>query len=327
MTGLHRPKELMGSHHGAIVLTLAVAAAVPGLRASNALASADSQPAAKPVFGPRVERQIAEQIAALSGDDEAKRLRAELALSNFGPGVAALLKSVEKDGGKEAAEAAKRLLKLPSLSKPLPRVRLTLARGSMEILLFPDDAPNTVAHFVALSEKTFYDGLRFHRVVENFLVQGGDPTNTGRGGPGYRFADEISAETLRLDKITVKDLAKRMDMARGRRDASLDALTLKELYEKQGFTYVKGLSSHPVIRGAVAMANAGPNTNGSQFFISQIDCPWLDGKQTVFGQVVRGLELLDSIRPNEQIIRVEVLEKPRVRVRLSERTIHRKREE
>ena len=118
--------------------------------------------------------------------------------------------------------------------------------GTIEIELFPDDAPKTVENFVKLSQDGFYDGVIFHRVIPDFMIQGGDPTGTGTGGPGYQFEDEPN--------------------------------------------------DRRVERGALAMANAGPNTNGSQFFIVTADaCPWLDGKHTVFGRVTSGMEVVDSI--------------------------------
>ena len=118
--------------------------------------------------------------------------------------------------------------------------------GAIAIELFADDAPKTVDNFVKLARDGFYDGLIFHRVIPDFMIQGGDPTGTGRGGPGYQFEDEFN--------------------------------------------------QHKVDRGALAMANAGPNTNGSQFFIVTADaCPWLDGKHTVFGRVTSGLDVADTI--------------------------------
>jgi peptidyl-prolyl cis-trans isomerase B (cyclophilin B) len=119
-------------------------------------------------------------------------------------------------------------------------------QGTIELELFGDDAPKTVENFVKLSRDGFYDGVIFHRVIPDFMIQGGDPTGTGSGGPGYQFEDEFNA--------------------------------------------------HRVERGALAMANAGPNTNGSQFFIVIADaCPWLDGKHTVFGKVTSGMEVVDAI--------------------------------
>ncbi len=118
--------------------------------------------------------------------------------------------------------------------------------GAIALELFPDDAPKTVGNFVKLARDGFYNGLIFHRVIPDFMIQGGDPTGTGSGGPGYSFEDEFN--------------------------------------------------EHKVARGALAMANAGPNTNGSQFFIVTADaCPWLDGKHTVFGRVTDGMDVLDAI--------------------------------
>ncbi len=118
--------------------------------------------------------------------------------------------------------------------------------GAIELELFDDDAPKTVDNFVKLARDGFYDGVIFHRVIPDFMIQAGDPTGTGRGGPGYTFEDEFN--------------------------------------------------DNKVVRGALAMANAGPNTNGSQFFIVTADStPWLDGKHTVFGRVRSGMEVVDSI--------------------------------
>jgi peptidyl-prolyl cis-trans isomerase B (cyclophilin B) len=118
--------------------------------------------------------------------------------------------------------------------------------GPIEVELFDEDAPKTVGNFTKLAGEGFYDGIVFHRVIPDFMIQGGDPTGTGTGGPGYTFEDEFN--------------------------------------------------DHPVERGALAMANAGPNTNGSQFFIVTADaCPWLDGKHTVFGRVTGGMEAVDTI--------------------------------
>ena len=118
--------------------------------------------------------------------------------------------------------------------------------GAIGLELFPGEAPNTVDNFVKLARDGFYDGVVFHRVIPDFMIQGGDPTGTGSGGPGYTFEDEFN--------------------------------------------------DHRVERGALAMANAGPNTNGSQFFIVTADaCPWLDGKHTVFGRVTSGMDVVDAI--------------------------------
>jgi cyclophilin family peptidyl-prolyl cis-trans isomerase len=118
--------------------------------------------------------------------------------------------------------------------------------GAIEIELFDDDAPKTVENFRKLAADGFYDGVIFHRVIKDFMIQGGDPTGTGTGGPGYTFEDEFN--------------------------------------------------DHKIVRGALAMANAGPGTNGSQFFVVTTGAaPWLDGKHTVFGQVTSGMEAVDSI--------------------------------
>ena len=122
--------------------------------------------------------------------------------------------------------------------------------GAVEIELFDEDAPKTVENFKKLARDGFYDGVIFHRVIKDFMIQGGDPTGTGTGGPGYTFEDEIN--------------------------------------------------DHKVERGALAMANAGPGTNGSQFFIVTTGAaPWLDGKHTVFGRVTSGMDAVDSIEGTE----------------------------
>src|ERR671925_640470 len=140
--------------------------------------------------------------------------------------------------------------------------------GAIELELYPDDAPKTVDNFVKLSRDGFYDGLIFHRVIPDFMIQGGDPTGTGSGGPGYSFEDEFN--------------------------------------------------EHKVVRGALAMANAGPNTNGSQFFIVTADaCPWLDGKHTVFGQVTDGIDVVDKIAELPRDSR----DKPREEARIERLTV------
>jgi peptidyl-prolyl cis-trans isomerase B (cyclophilin B) len=136
-------------------------------------------------------------------------------------------------------------------------------QGTISLELFDEDAPKTVENFVKLARDGFYDGVVFHRVIPDFMVQGGDPTGTGSGGPGYQFEDEFN--------------------------------------------------DHPVERGALAMANAGPNTNGSQFFIVTADaCPWLDGKHTVFGRVASGMDVVDAISKLE----TDARDRPRDDVRI-----------
>ena len=123
---------------------------------------------------------------------------------------------------------------------------LHTTEGDVTLELYPDDAPKTVENFSSLARKGFYDGVVFHRVIPDFMIQGGDPRGDGTGGPGYEFEDEIN--------------------------------------------------EHRVERGALAMANAGPNTNGSQFFIVTTEkAPWLDGKHTVFGRVTDGMDVVDEI--------------------------------
>ena len=135
--------------------------------------------------------------------------------------------------------------------------------GDIELAFFDEDAPKTVSNFTDLVGKGFYDGVIFHRVIRDFMIQGGDPTGTGTGGPGYTFEDEIN--------------------------------------------------DHKVVRGAIAMANAGPNTNGSQFFIVTTDqAPWLDGKHTVFGEVTAGMDVVDKIEGLE----TDARDKPRAEARI-----------
>ena len=128
----------------------------------------------------------------------------------------------------------------------MSQMTMTTNHGDIVLELFDEDAPETVQNFRTLAEKGFYDGLIFHRVIPDFMIQGGCPEGTGTGGPGYTFKDEIN--------------------------------------------------DHKVVKGALAMANAGPNTNGSQFFIVTTEAaPWLDGKHTVFGRVTSGMEVVDAL--------------------------------
>jgi len=135
------------------------------------------------------------------------------------------------------------------------------SRGTIVCDLFTKDAPNTVNNFVFLARDKFYDGTKFHRVIPDFMVQGGDPEGTGRGGPGYRFADEVRNNP----------------------------------------------NKHK--RGSLSMANAGPDTNGSQFFITHIKTDWLDGKHTVFGQVRSGQETVDSVKQGDVLKSVTIEER------------------
>ncbi|MBF0351911.1 MAG: peptidylprolyl isomerase [SAR324 cluster bacterium] len=148
----------------------------------------------------------------------------------------------------------------PEEDLALPEVELDTTRGVIHLELYEDDAPNTVANFISLIEQGYYDGLNFHRVIPGFMIQGGCPTGTGTGGPGYRFADEISSK---------------------KHDSP----------------------------GILSMANAGPGTNGSQFFITHVSTPHLDGKHTVFGKVKEGLDVVNAIQKGDVINKITILHK------------------
>ena len=136
---------------------------------------------------------------------------------------------------------------------------ITTNKGTIKIELFAEQAPETTGNFIKLAKKGFYDGLSFHRVIADFMVQAGCPQGTGTGGPGYTFDDEASALALPHD-----------------------------------------------VPGRLSMANAGPNTNGSQFFITHVATPWLDGKHGVFGQVLEGQDIVDSIAQGDKMESVAI---------------------
>jgi len=140
------------------------------------------------------------------------------------------------------------------------RIILTTSKGPIEATLEPSKAPVTVANFLNLSKRGYYNGLTFHRVIKQFMIQGGDPTGTGSGGPGYRFEDEVNTG-LKHDRS-----------------------------------------------GIFSMANAGPRTNGSQFFITHVPTPHLDGKHTVFGHVTKGMDVVNAITGGDKIEKIEVLD-------------------
>jgi peptidyl-prolyl cis-trans isomerase B (cyclophilin B) len=140
---------------------------------------------------------------------------------------------------------------------------LETSRGRIVCELFAKEAPNTVNNFAFLAREGFYDGTQFHRVIPNFMIQGGDPTGSGRGGPGYRFEDETNPK--------------------------------------------QNPRKHQ--RGSLSMANAGPNTNGSQFFITHVVTDWLDGKHTVFGRVLEGQDVVDQVQQGDTLTSVRVEEK------------------
>lgn len=159
----------------------------------------------------------------------------------------------------------------PESKGDVVKIKIETNKGTIEADLFPKEAPKTVENFVTLAKKGFYDGIIFHRVIPGFMIQTGDPTGTGRGGPGYQFADEFSPN-LKHDKA-----------------------------------------------GIFSMANAGPNTNGSQFFITEAPTPWLDRRHAIFGEVTKGIDVVHAIanaprnaqdKPNEEIkmTKVTVLE-------------------
>jgi peptidyl-prolyl cis-trans isomerase B (cyclophilin B) len=136
------------------------------------------------------------------------------------------------------------------------KVTIQTNRGDINLELYPKYAPKTVNNFVFLAQAGFYDGVSFHRVINNFMIQGGDPTGSGSGGPGYKFEDETRGNPLRHET------------------------------------------------GSLSMANAGPNTNGSQFFITHAPQPHLDGKHTVFGKVIDSQDVVDAIRQGDKMIKV-----------------------
>ena len=140
------------------------------------------------------------------------------------------------------------------------RIIVKTDKGDIEGVLYPSKAPVTVANFLNLAKRGYYDGLKFHRVIPDFMIQGGDPTGTGSGGPGYRFEDECSPD-LKHDKP-----------------------------------------------GIFSMANAGPGTNGSQFFITHVPTPWLDGKHTVFGSVTKGQDIVNAVAAGDKIKSIEILD-------------------
>jgi peptidyl-prolyl cis-trans isomerase B (cyclophilin B) len=140
------------------------------------------------------------------------------------------------------------------------RAKMETSKGLIELELYPEFAPKTVNNFVYLAKEGYYDGVIFHRVINDFVIQGGDPTGTGAGGPGYKFEDEVQDNPLKHETKVI------------------------------------------------SMANAGPNTNGSQFFITHSPQPHLDGKHTVFGKVVSGEDVVDSIRQGDRMEKVDINE-------------------
>jgi len=226
-----------------------------------------------------------------------------------------------------------------------PVVTMVTNHGNVTIELLQKSAPLTVKNFLGLAQgtqewidakgnkvkKPFYDGLIFHRVINDFMIQGGCPLGTGSGKPGYKFKDEINANSLGLDKMKVVteekgfhpylrvyppqriqqmlaqpifdklgiDSQAKLDAKQKQFDAEMDkataTYTLKQLYKGMGYHYDEKLTSYPMKKGFLAMANAGPNSNGSQFYINLKDNRYLDGKHTVFGKVIAGMEVIEKI--------------------------------
>ncbi|RKX86062.1 MAG: peptidylprolyl isomerase [Spirochaetes bacterium] len=223
-----------------------------------------------------------------------------------------------------------------------PVAVLKTSMGTIEVELFQHAAPQTVANFIGLAEGTkaftdpksgsqvkrkYFDGLIFHRVIKDFMIQGGCPLGTGTGNPGYTFKDEMNADSLGLNEMkaltpqgepnqllgirsqeqfnsyilaplfeemgisTQEELDKRIEEFQ----ALLSKLSVKDVFEGMGYEYQTGIQSYEPLKGYLAMANSGPNTNGSQFFINLIDTPWLIGKHTVFGKVIKGMDVVEAI--------------------------------
>lgn len=251
-------------------------------------------------------------------------LVASLALSAF------VFQNAEKPEEKE----------MPKKANPIAVIKTN--QGEIEVELFQDETPETVANFLGLAEGTkefvdskthqkvkrpFFDGLIFHRVIKDFMIQGGCPLGNGAGDPGYRFKDEISATSLGLDKekafneqgqphqhlmlrsqqefqqqilmplLKEMNIGSQDELNKKQKEVQerLQKLTLAECYTMMGYMYDNKLKSHPPKKGVLAMANSGPGTNGSQFFINLADTPWLTGKHTVFGQVVKGMDIVEKI--------------------------------
>ena len=223
-----------------------------------------------------------------------------------------------------------------------PVAVVTTSMGEIHLELFAAEAPKTVKNFIGLAEGTkefkdpktgetvsrpFYDGLVFHRVIKDFMIQGGCPQGNGTGGPGYSFEDEMSAKSLGLSEMKAFEggrphkwltigMSQRtmhqkilsptyrkleitsqedLNARRGEVEKALAGMTLEKAYTLLGYRYDNSRESHSPKKGVIAMANSGPNTNGSQFFINLGDTPHLTGKHTVFGKVVKGMDVVERI--------------------------------
>jgi len=239
--------------------------------------------------------------------------------------------------GKESKKSVLGSLEEKMQDESNPLVLMKTSKGNIYIELYKKAAPETVDNFTGLAEgakeftepqsnsrvkRPFFNGLIFHRVIPNFMIQGGDLLGNGSGGPGYRFQDEINADALGLDKVKVKDnqyyqndaagmvfqklqiksneeRMKRMKEIKAEFD-KISELPVKTVLEARGYIFDSSLPSVPMNKYTIAMANAGPNTNGSQFFINVVDNPYLNGKHTVFGKVVKGRKVCEDISKVEK---------------------------
>ena len=222
-----------------------------------------------------------------------------------------------------------------------PIAIIKTSQGEIHVELFVREAPKTVENFLGLAEGTkefkdpksgqmvkrpYYDGLIFHRVIPDFMIQGGCPLGSGMGNPGFKFEDEIDAKALGLtdmkaleggrphgwlmirnqaefqQKILQPVLAsmgissqEQLEQRKAEVQKRLDTMSIADIYQMMGYRYQTNTGAHKPLRGVLAMANSGPNTNGSQFFINLKDTDWLTGKHTVFGKVVKGMDIVEKI--------------------------------
>lgn len=248
-----------------------------------------------------------------------------------------------------AACSEKKVATKDTLSGP-QKITLKTNHGDIVLELYPEVAPKTVANFIGLASGTkefsdpqtgkrvkrpYYDGVIFHRIIPNFMIQGGDILGNGTGGPGFTFEDEISASALGLDKMPVsssqyytreaqqyvfqklnitsqEELDKRLEEVQAEFENLLkNNVDVATVLASAGYQFQNHLKSMPMKQYTIAMANAGPNTNGSQFFINLVDNEFLNGKHTVFGKVVDGFDVVEKIaqvktsagdRPVEDVI-------------------------
>jgi cyclophilin family peptidyl-prolyl cis-trans isomerase len=273
--------------------------------------------------------------------------------------VAAAILPAQNEEKQDAQDPTK---KVAVKQLPNPKVVLKTTMGNVTLELFVNEAPKTVANFIGLAEgtkeftdaktkkkikKNYFDGLIFHRVIPDFMAQGGCPLGTGTGDPGFRFEDEINAKALGLDKkmawvetakgkmpspllgIRTQDQIQQAFMApmikrfgiksqkdleakKKEIDAAMAKLTFMDVFVNMGYKYDDSRASHGMKRGTIAMANSGPNTNGSQFFINMKDNTYLNGKHTVFGAVLTGMDVIDKM----QKVEMKEPSKPKVDIKI-----------